>query len=119
MNELIPTIQNRDIPEDWDYSESVKKERQIVWKWKNITIEMLHELWIAHELLDARGQNKGKEKVTNVTFSSYCDEISISRMTAYRWLCSYDPYLKISEEKEIPEHLETKYMCPRCSYEWD
>ncbi len=43
MNELIPTIQNRDIPEDWDYSESVKKEKQIMWKWKNVTIESIRE----------------------------------------------------------------------------
>ena len=77
----------------WDYDESVLRIKPRVFKMKNLTIEIVRELWIARQELDSRGLNHGKENVANATFSTYCIEIGISRMTAHRWLERY-----ISEE---------------------
>ena len=39
------------LPVDWNYKESVKKVKQVVFKWKNLTIELAQELWVAREML--------------------------------------------------------------------
>ena len=41
---------------DWDYDKSVKKVRQLVVNWKNISIEIMRELYIARQKLSAQGR---------------------------------------------------------------
>ena len=76
------------------------KMRQITYKWKNLTVEMINELWTAHEVLAKEGRPKTVSNVTVKTWSDYCEAIGISRMTAHRWLYAYDP-----KKKELPHDL--------------
>lgn len=92
MNDLVSVIENRTIPKNWNYEESIKKIKPLIYKWKNITIKILHELWIAHEILDKRGNPKEKGHLPS--FKQYCQECMIDRKTAYRWLKRYDPELQ-------------------------
>lgn len=88
-------IKDRKIPKDWEYEKSVEKIKTTIYKWKNITAALLHELWIAREVLDGRGGDRKsinyKSNVANETFENYCSDIGIHRSTAHRWLSSYDP----------------------------
>lgn len=61
MNELVPIIQKPGLPSKWDYDKSVKKVKQQIYKWKNLTIEMANELWIAREILSAQGRRTDLE----------------------------------------------------------
>jgi phage N-6-adenine-methyltransferase len=78
-----------EIPEQWDYDESVTKVGGFVYKWKNVTGEIIDELWIAHTKLalptNAGRPSKSVTNVTNKTWEDYCDECGISKMTAHRW----------------------------------
>lgn len=50
------------IPQDWDYDQSVKKVRQVIYKWKNLTEELANELWVAREKLRAQGRRTDVKK---------------------------------------------------------
>ena len=43
------------IPEHWDCEQSIAKVKPLIYKWKNITLEIATELWIAREKLSAQG----------------------------------------------------------------
>lgn len=62
MRELVPVIEKPELPEHWDYDESVKKVINFVYKWKNLTIEILEELYIAREMLSTQGRRTDLEK---------------------------------------------------------
>jgi hypothetical protein len=47
-----------ELPEHWDYDESVHKTKAIVYKWKTLTKELAEELWIAREILSRPGRPK-------------------------------------------------------------
>lgn len=70
------------IPFAWDYDESVAEVRQLVYKWKNITVEIADELYIAREKLSTGGRSRNGDK----SWSQYCGEIGVDRSTAHRWL---------------------------------
>jgi len=57
---LVPEviIDKPDIPENWDYETSVKKVSRFVYKAKNLTQDILKELWIAREIVDCEGNFK-------------------------------------------------------------
>ncbi len=91
MNELIPTIQNRDIPENWDYDESVK------WMKPRITIftkqwnEIEPKLRKAREILstdwtDQERKPDGTFVPPDKTWADYCDDIGMSKRHANRLL---------------------------------
>jgi len=99
---------NKNLPEAWDYYESVDKVRSLITSFKTVSTDMLHELWVAREKLSPR--SPGKIDVTNVTWNSYCDDVGIERMTAHRWLNQYDPVerKKIEKPKPTPEEIQHK-----------
>jgi hypothetical protein len=86
--ELLPTVAPPTLPAKWDYAKSVKKVKAVVYKWKNITQELAHELWIAREMLSTPAWNK-KSDGTNVppqTWAQFCTDIGVSKRTVNRWL---------------------------------
>jgi len=89
----------------WEYDTSVERVRPMVVSWKNLTVELVEELYRAREALDSRGLNRGKEKVPNGTFSEYLDDVGLARTTVHRWLERYVP-----EERKLltPEELEER-----------
>jgi len=87
----LKKIETQKEVETWDYDVSVKKIKTLVYKWKNVTVKILHELWVAHVILSKEGRPKTVTNVTvNKTWNDYCEDIDISRMTAHRWLSKYD-----------------------------
>lgn len=80
------------IPDDWDYEKSVEKVGALIYKWKNLTFEILRELWIARKILSISPEEAARKHGTNVprfTWSQYCKKAGIERRTANRWLKNY------------------------------
>ncbi len=104
VDELIGKIEDRTLPQDWDYDESVNKIKTLIYKWKNMTLELLQELWVARENLSKIGNPYRLigEKSPIKTWNDYCEDINQKRNTVNCWLRKYDPLLDIiiKEEKE-------------------
>ena len=129
MNELIE-LEKLDtlpaLPDDWDYDTSVEKTKTFFYKWKNLTNDILEELWVAREVLSKEGNPTGTNQYgtgTNVpvpTWSDYCEEIGSERRTVNRWLeKTYEHrIIKNTHQPELDENIETNNECPSCGYEW-
>ena len=128
MNELMviePTDVLPAVPDDWDYDISVEKTKTIVYKWKNLTIDILDEFWVAREMLsehggDRRSDQRDKCPIENKTWSNYCEEIGLEKRTVNRWLEKAYSSKKITtpNQPEFDEDIETDNECPNCGYEW-
>lgn len=88
----------------WDYQASVEKVRPMVMKWRNLTIEIVAELYRAREELSKPGART--DLVTNGTRSwqGYLNDVGLNRMTVHRWLERYEPTeRRIMEPEEVEE----------------
>ena len=85
---LIPTIEDRIIPDQWDYEKSVSTTKTLIYHWKNMTADILHEIWTAWAILTKQPFVNVEivQKWTNYTFGGYCQDIGIAKQTAYNWL---------------------------------
>jgi N6-adenosine-specific RNA methylase IME4 len=108
MNKEIIVLEEPKIPMKWNYDQSVKKIKVLVYKWKNLTAEVVNELFIAREILSSQGARTDLKE--EKTWEDYCEEIGVERRTANRWLNRYlgtnDPKLEL----ETPELPEGKYQ---------
>ena len=111
MNELIPTIQNRDIPEEWNPQESIDKINDLYKIFKKTTGEICRELWIAHDKysVDKDTQERDESgkytvmqnRTTEInTWGEYCDRLPFSKRKAYYLLENYDEILGIIRQEE-------------------
>jgi hypothetical protein len=123
---IVMTDELPAVPNNWDYDNSVKKTKTFFYKWKNLTNEILEELWIAREKLSVSNSDAAKiMHGTNVpcrTWSNYCEEIGTERRTVNRWLGKTYKSNEIKEpyqpEFDVNEDIETDHQCPSCGYEW-
>jgi hypothetical protein len=109
------------IPEDWDYDYSVMRMRGLVLQWKNISIEILRELYIAKQKLSAQGvRNDLDPNGSKLGWEHYLNDIGLSKETVRRWLLSYDPNENVILPKEIEgsEPIPVKHECPNCGFNW-
>lgn len=81
---LVPseTRQPPTIPFAWNYEQSVGGVKQVIYKWKNITLEIADELYVAHEKLSTGGRSRNGQH----TWDSYCEAVGVEKRTANRWL---------------------------------
>jgi len=78
------------IPDDWNYERSVEKVGALIYKWKNLTFEVIRELWIAREILKAQGQRTDLTSERKFrSWGKYCKEIGVAQQVANRWLKKY------------------------------
>jgi hypothetical protein len=109
------------VPEDWDYDYSVTRMRGLVLQWKNISIEILEELYIAKQKLSAQGaRNDLDSNGSKLGWEHYLNEVGLSKETVRRWLSKYNPETKLILPKEVEgsEIIDTKHKCPNCAYSW-
>jgi len=115
QNSLLPQIKSAPtIPEDWSYDESVKKVQGFIYKWRNITEELLTELWIAREKIKGIFEEYQKGGGTKVppppTWSGYCRDIGSSRQVVNRWLAAYEGKPKKLLDAPPPDLPAGKYF---------
>lgn len=109
------------LPKDWNYRKSVKKMKRLVLNWKNISVEILNELYIARIKLSAQGvRNDLDPNGSKLGWENYLREIGLSKETVRRWLDRYNPETKLilPKESEGEGQLKTKNKCPCCGYKW-
>lgn len=86
LKDLVEIQQLPLIPKDWDYEISIEKISPLLYQWKNLTLEIATELYIANEILSSPGCRT--DLVSNETrlptFEEYCREIAMPKVTAYR-----------------------------------
>ena len=123
MLEPNPLVNISDLENvEWDYDQSVQKMRQLVVKWKSLSLELLRELYLARLNLSDRGSRN------QVGWRQYLNDIGLARTTVDRWLSRYDfdnDELITDEEINLPKEIEgddvlpTTHSCPDCGYEYD
>ena len=109
------------LPKNWDYRKSVKKMKRLVLNWRNISVEILNELYIARIKLSAQGvRNDLDSNGSKLGWENYLRDIGLSKETVRRWLSRYNPESKVILPKEIEGvgKLQTKQKCPCCGYKW-
>ena len=101
----------------WNYDESVKKMKVLVYKWKNMTVEMLDELWIANNNLSNQGARTDLGANASKLWKTYCEDIGINKSTANRWLVYYDHETKqILDKKKQIERINKSAIFPDGKY---
>lgn len=90
--------------EHWNYDKAVAELKPLVNQWKEKTIEVVRLLYKANKELRNSGYRKELENMyrstvttsckiaqgSPKTFSDFCEEIGLSKRTAYSWLALYD-----------------------------
>jgi len=102
------------IPKNWNYEESVKKVKSFIYKWKNLTTEILIELWIAREKLSVEPETRKRETSgtfvpVDKTWSDYCFEIGSERRIVNRWIQRYRESLNPQIETKLLPLPKGKY----------
>jgi hypothetical protein len=118
---IIYEIGETSFPQNWDYNVSVERMRGLVFQWKNISVEILKELYIAREKLSSQGyRNDLNTNEVKLGWEHYLNEIGLQKETVRRWLMRYNPKENVILPKEVEskEILETKNCCPNCGYKW-
>ena len=117
MNELVEIKGTPTIPDSWDYDSSVAITKPNLYKLKNLTIDIINELYIAREQLDGRKNNYGNQYANGKNFpiaktwSDYCEDIGITRRTANLWLEKFfNPPEKVGGNGHI--RLTEKFIVP-------
>lgn len=98
---LALKLERPKLPKQWSYDESVKKVKQLIYKWVSLTDEMADELYIAREKLSKEGRplKKTRPKAPAKTWSQYCEDIGHNRQTVNRWL------LRVFGQKETTSQV--------------
>lgn len=77
---------------EWDYQISVEIAKKHVRLLRKRTLELVRELYKAQQNLEEQGRSAvGQFCTTAKTFADYCEDIGLSRRTAYSWLRLYIP----------------------------
>ncbi len=111
--------------EPWNYEKSVERTKDLVSAFKKVSLDLVRELYAAHEALSCQGYRSDKNRIsdasnadfgTNVprltplTWEGYCNDIGLVKRTADRWLALYIPeedrLLTVEEAKDL---LEQRY----------
>ena len=115
---------NLQVLELWNYEKSVETTKTLVSAYKKVSLDLVRELYAAHEALSNPGYRTDRNRipdtsnadlVTNVTrlhtFEEYLSEIGINKMTASRWLALYIPSEdRLLTVEEAKERLEARYQ---------
>ena len=123
MDEIIlyELKRNSKVPKNWSYSKSVTKMKKLVFSWKNISVEILEELYVAKIKLSAQGvRNDLDPNGSKLGWENYLRDIGLNKETVRRWLSRYNPNTKVILPKEIEGNgkIETKQSCQCCGYKW-
>jgi len=126
--DLIPknNLTLPDIPDHWDYDESISKVNTFVYKWKtlkNEAPEVLEELWIARKKLsvtpqEARLVSRNKSSMIR-TWTNYCEDIGSSRQVVNRWLQNHNRLQTQENKKEQTELPTDKYRIIYADPPWN
>ena len=95
MADELVKVKKPELPVKWDYDDSVKEVKTGIYKWKNITIELATELWVAREFTNGQGKRTDIQLLDNSlevkTWTQYCLDIGSQKDVVNRWLKQWFP----------------------------
>lgn len=96
-------------PKNWNYEKSLDLVRVGINKWKNVTVLVAKELYIAREVLAAQGQRTdlGK-KLPKLNWTTYCEAIGSERHTVNNWLRRFFGKSELEEPEDESESKLTE-----------
>jgi len=97
------TVTSPKIPARWNYASSVKRLKAKVYKWNRVTVDLMNDLWIAHEVLTRPGTRSDLVPNETRSWNDFLEEIGLGRTTAWRWLQQYDPVERKLIEADEPK----------------
>ena len=112
---------NPQLPTEWNYNKSVQKVQGLVIRWKNISVEILRELYVARQMLSKQGsRNDLSPNGEKLGWTHYLNDVGLPHETARRWLKQYDFVNHSILPKEVEGNglIPTEHKCPKCEYEW-
>lgn len=123
MKNLVQIDASPHLPEKWDYDSSVRKVKTAIYKWKNLTVEVAEDLWVAREKLAVKPEDRERDTTgtfvpVDATWKSYCRDIGSEKRTVNRWLARiYNQ--PIATENIEPQSLpEGKFHCIYADPPW-
>lgn len=114
MTEELVKVERPQLPERWDYEQSVKIGKRLFLRWKDVTIEMAQYFFIAREMLRGSGGDRRSKKFQtgeipclNKDWGDYCQEVSgiEDKNNARR---AFNGMLARFYPRELPEFLPKK-----------
>jgi len=110
-------IEIPEVPEFWDYEQSVKKVKAFIYKWKNIKKEIAIELKIARTILKKNFEEwqkqGGKILPPPPSWTQYCIDIGSERHTVNGWLRRiFGPAMDEEKLDAIEEDLDNRAIIP-------
>lgn len=110
MSKELVIISRPQLPEHWDYDESLKIGKRLFMRWKDITIEMAEHFFIAREILRGGGGDRRSREFQTGNFprlkkdwGDYCREVSnIEDKDNAR--CAFNRMLRTVFPLELPEY---------------
>ena len=117
---------NLQVIEPWNYERSVETSKALVTAFRKISLDLVRELYAAHEALSCQGFRSDKNRISdtpNADFSSnepklvpqtwegYCEAVGLPLATAKRWLALYVPEEdRLLTVEEAKERIEQRYQ---------
>ncbi len=110
--------------EPWNYEKSVEAGKALISAFRKVSLDLVRELYVAHEALSCQGYRSDKNRILDAsnadfvpngtrlqTFEGYCEDIGLSRKTAYNWLALYIPEEdRLLTVEEAKERIEARYQ---------
>ena len=114
---------------EWDYDQSVEKMRKLVVRWKNLSLEIIQELYLARLKLSNQDRRSDLKSSQNqqLTWTQYLNDIGLARTTVHNWLSKYDfqkdeiispEPVNLPQEVEGDDFLPTTHSWPNCGYQF-
>jgi N6-adenosine-specific RNA methylase IME4 len=102
MSKELIILKEPKIPTKWNYDQSVKKIKVLVYKWKNLTAGVFNELYVARDILSKPGSHQS-------SWGQYCEDVGMEQNTVNGWLRRF--FLPvINHKEETPLLPEGKYQ---------
>jgi len=116
--DMLERQESPSLPAKWDCEKSIKQVRAIIYKWREMTVEVASELWIAREMLSKEGRPKTGTNVPVSSWAQYCQGIGAEKRTVNRWLARIYHPTKTVEVKGTPKLPEGKFGCIYADPPW-
>jgi len=99
----------------WNYEISVEKVRPLILCWKNLTVEIVRELYKAREALSRTRPGANVPNGTLREWREYLEDIGLPKSTAHRWLERYDPEADclLDSKPQIEDNREPRITNPQ------
>jgi hypothetical protein len=101
MSDIVPIIEDYEVPEDWDYDAAVERIGQMKGRVMKAMGALAREVWVAYHKLDHAPGRRADPELPS--FAGFLRDAGISKTTGYRIIREYDPAIGQRQVVYLPE----------------